>query len=102
MMGLRGHVADIGHVVGLVCQHEAGLFTRQHQAFVARRAAGVVLQKAMAAEDPEVSRPRHGFVRRGEGEIDFLNAVVRLVIQQQEIDLRFLKPRHDDVLAKID
>jgi hypothetical protein len=35
-------------------------------------------------------------------ESDFPNAVVRLVIQQQEIDLRFLERRHDDVLAKID
>jgi hypothetical protein len=102
VMRLRRHVADVGHVVGLVGQHEAGLLARQHQAFVALGIAGVGLQNAVAAEDPEVSRPRHGFVRRSESEIDFPNAVVRLVIQQQEIDFRFLKPRHDDVLAKID
>ena len=102
VMRLRGHVADVGHVIGLVCQHEARLLARQHQPFVARRVARVGLQKAVAAQDPEVSRPRDGFIRRSESEIEFPNAVVRLVIKQQKIDLRFLEPRHYDVLAKID
>ena len=101
-MGLRGHVADVGHVIGLVCQHEARVFARQHQPFVGLGIAGVGLQKPVAAEDPEVSRPRHGFVGRSESEIDFPNAVVRLVIKKQKIDFRFLEPRHYDVLAEID
>ena len=58
VVGLRGHMANIGNVVGFVGQHEAGLFARQHQAFVARRIAGVGLQKAVATEDPEVAGAR--------------------------------------------
>jgi hypothetical protein len=39
---------------------------------------------------------------RTESRIEFPNAVVRLVIEQQEIDLGRLEPRHHHVLAQID
>jgi hypothetical protein len=102
VMRLRGHVANVGHVIGLVSQHEARLFARQHQAFVARRVPRVGLQKAVATQDPDVARPRDGPPCRNESRIGFPNAVVRLVIQQQEIDLRRLEPGDHDVLAQID
>jgi hypothetical protein len=102
VVGLRGHVADVRHVIGLVGQHEARLFARQHQAFVARRIARVGLQKVVPAQDPEVSRPRDGPPCRNESRIELPIVVVRLVIQQEEIDLRRLEPRDHNVFAQID
>ena len=66
--------------------------------------AGVGLQEAVAAKDPEglPAAGDAGFVRRSASEIDFPHAVVRLVIKRQKIDFRFLEPRHYDLLAKID
>jgi hypothetical protein len=46
--------------------------------------ASVGLQKAVAAEDPDVARPRDGFMRHTESRIEFPNAVVRFVIERQE------------------
>lgn len=69
VMGLRGHVADVRHVIGLVSHHEARLFARQHQPFVARRVARVGLRKAVATQDPEVAPPRDGFIRHTESRI---------------------------------
>jgi hypothetical protein len=70
-------VADIGHVVGLVGQHEASLFAPQHQPLVARRIAGVGLQEAVAAEEPEIPWARNC---HGRSVIDFPVAVFRIVI----------------------
>ena len=98
MMSLGSHVADIGHVVGLVGQHEASLFAPQHQPLIARRIAGVGLQEAVAAEEPEISRARN---RRRGSPIDFPVAIFRLVIEQQEIDFRRFEPRHHHVLTQV-